>query len=111
MGVFDFLKDKSATKPAMSRAAAMQSIKAKGKTESRGTVKIDSFTFNVRDYNLKGFILDPYDKDILAKGQKFRFEMKVAKDQHHLEGKAEAIVTKISGSALAAAFTIKPQGS
>ena len=108
MGVFDFLTDKSAKKPVPSRAAAMQSIQAKGKLESRGTIKVDSFTFNVRDYNLKGFILDPYDKDILAKGQKFKFDMKCTKDKHVMEGKAEAVVTKIANGALAAAFTIKP---
>ena len=108
MGVFDFLKDKSAKKPVPSRAAAMQSIQAKGKQGSRGTVKVDSFVFNVRDYNLKGFILEPYDKDILAKGQKFKFEMKCGKDAHVMEGKAEAIVTKIANGALAASFTIKP---
>jgi hypothetical protein len=97
-----------AKKSDSARAAGMQSIQAKGKQESRGTIKIDSFTFNVRDYNLKGFILEPYDKDILAKGQKFKFEMKCGKDNHVMEGKAEAVVTKISKGALAASFTIKP---
>lgn len=111
MGVFDFLKDKSAKKPVPSRAAGMQSVQAKGKQESRGTIKIDSFVFNVRDYNLKGFILEPYDKDILAKGQKFKFDMKCSKDKHVMEGKAEAVVTKIANGALAAAFTIKPYTS
>lgn len=89
----------------------MQSIQAKGKTESRGSVKIDSFTFNVRDYNLKSFIIDPYDKDILAKGQRFKFVMKVSKGEHVMEGRAEAVVTKISNGALAASFTIKPTGA
>ena len=86
----------------------MQGVQAKGKQESRGTIKIDSFTFNVRDYNLKGFILEPYDRDILAKGQKFKFEMKCTKDEHVMEGRAEAVVTKIANGALAASFTIKP---
>ena len=112
MGVLDFLRVDPATKPGISRAAAaMQSIKAKGKPESRGTVKIDSFTFNVRDYNLKGFILDPYDQKILAKGQRFKFSINVSKDEHHMDGGAEAVVTKISGDALSAAFTIKPSSS
>ncbi len=111
MGVFDFLKDNAAKKPVPSRVEAMQSIRAKGKQESRGTIKVDSFTFNVRDYNLRGFIIEPYDRDILAKGQKFKFDMKCSKDAHVMEGRAEAIVTKISNGALAASFTIKPSGA
>jgi hypothetical protein len=111
VGVFDFFRDSTAKKPPPSRAAAMQSIRAKGKQESRGTIKVDSFTFNVRDYNLKGFIVEPYDKDILAKGQRFKFEMKCSKDAHVMEGRAEAVVTKIANGALAASFTIKPSGA
>jgi len=111
VGVFDFLKDNAAKKPVPSRAVAMQSIRAKGKQESRGTIKVDSFTFNVRDYNLKSFIIEPYDKNILAKGQRFKFEMKCSKDAHVMEGRAEAVVTKISNGALAASFTIKPTGA
>ncbi len=104
MGVFDIFK----TKPASNRTEAMKDAQVNGKLGSRGTVKIDSFTFNVRDYNLKGFILDPYDKDILIKGQRFSFHMKVSKGKHSMEGNAQAIVTKIAGGALAAAFTSKP---
>jgi hypothetical protein len=111
VGVFDFLKDNAVKKPVPSRAEAMQSIRAKGKQESRGTIKVDSFTFNVRDYNLRGFIIEPYDKDILAKGQRFKFDMKCSKDAHVMEGRAEAVVTKIANGALAASFTIKPSGA
>jgi hypothetical protein len=111
VGVFDFLKVNAVKKPVPSRAEAMQSIRAKGKQESRGTIKVDSFTFNVRDYNLRGFIIEPYDKDILAKGQRFKFDMKCSKDAHVMEGRAEAVVTKIANGALAASFTIKPSGA
>ena len=110
MGVLDFLKGKP-KKQSLASRSHIQSIKAKGKQESRGTVKVDSFTFNVRDYNLKGFILEPYVEKVLTKGQKFKFEMKCSKDEHVMEGRAEAIVTKIANGALAASFTIKPHFS
>ena len=65
-------------------------------------------TFVVKDYNLKGFIIEPYDKDVLIKSQRFRFEIDVSKGNHKMKGQAEAVVTKITDNALAAAFTIKP---
>ena len=98
--MLDFLKT-SGAKQKNARGAG-------GKQESKGSVTIDKFVFNVRDYNLKGFILDPYDKDILAKGMRFKFEIKVSKGQHAMEGRAEAVVTKIANGALAAQFTITP---
>ena len=88
VGVLDFLKGKP-KKQSVPSCSHIQSIKAKGKQEPRGTVKVDSFTFNVRDYNLKGFILEPYDEKILTKGQKFKFEMKCSKDEHVMECRAE----------------------
>lgn len=111
MGLLDFLKittesKKKASRP--TRAQGIKSVKAKGRHESCGIVKIDSFTFNVKDYNLKGFIIEPYDKDLLIKSQRFRFEIDVSKGQHRMKGSAEAVVTKVTDNALAAAFTIKP---
>lgn len=110
MGFFDFLsvnaKNKKPVRP--TKAQGIKSVKAKGKLDACGIIKIDSFTFVVKDYNLKGFIIEPYDKDILVKSQRFRFEIDVSKGNHKMKGSAEAIVTKIAGSALAAAFTIKP---
>jgi len=110
VGFFDFLsvsaKKKKLVRP--TKAQGIKSVKAKGKLESCGIVKVDSFTFVVKDYNLKGFIIEPYDKDILVKSQRFRFEIDVSKGNHKMKGSAEAVVTKISGNALAAAFTIKP---
>ena len=111
MGLLDFLKittnsKKKGSRP--SKAQGIKSVKAKGKRDSCGIVKIDSFTFNVKDYNLKGFIIEPYDKDLLIKSQRFRFEIDVSKGQHKMKGSAEAVVTKVTENALAAAFTIKP---
>lgn len=111
MGILDFLKITTDSKKKTSRptrAQGIKSVKAKGKLDSCGIVKIDSFTFNVKDYNLKGFIIEPYDKDLLIKSQRFRFEIDVSKGQHKMKGSAEAVVTKVTQNALAAAFTIKP---
>lgn len=111
MGLLDFLKINTQSKKKASRptkAEGIKSVKAKGKLDSCGIVKIDSFTFNVRDYNLKGFIIEPYDKDLLIKSQRFRFEIDVSKGEHKMKGAAEAVVTKVTENALAAAFTIKP---
>lgn len=108
VGIFDFLKDEAAKKKRPTKAQGMKSVKAKGKLDSCGVITFDSFSFNVRDYNLKGFIIEPYDKDLLVTGQRFRFEINVAKGEHKMEGRAEAVVTKITSSALAAAFTVKP---
>lgn len=109
MGLLDFLKITTDSKKARpTKAEGIKSVKAKGKLDSCGIVKIDSFTFNVKDYNLKGFIIDPYDKDVLIKGQRFRFEIDVAKGEHKMKGPAEAVVTRVTSTALAAAFTIKP---
>ena len=66
MGVFDFIKTKQA--PKVSNVSVNS---PRSNANSRGTVTVDKFTFNVRDYSLKGFILEPYDEKILAKGQKF----------------------------------------
>ena len=74
------------------------------KAQSKGTVKIDRCVFNVRELNRKGFILDPYDKDLVITGQRFRFEIEAMDGQDVYSGRAEAIVTKIANGALAAAF-------
>ena len=112
MGLFDFLKtDASSKKQAPTKEQGIRSVKAKGKLDSVGVVKVDSFSFNVRDYNMKGFLIDPYDKDILIKGQKFRFEIEVSKGDHTMKGRGEAVVTKVADTALAAAFTITPYES
>lgn len=112
MGVLDFLKvGKEVQRATPTKQAGVRSVKHKGKLESCGVITFDSFSFNIRDYNLRGFIIDPYDKDLLIKGQRFRFDIKVTKEGHKMEGRGEAMVTKISGNALAAAFTIKPFGT
>lgn len=111
MGVFDFLREGSSAKSPPGRMAGMQSVQGRSKQESKGSIQIDSFTFNVWDYSMKGFIIEPYDREILAKGQRFKFEMKVSNGAHVMEGRAEAVVTKISKGALAAAFTLKPKTS
>ncbi|MBH67348.1 MAG: hypothetical protein CMM58_03250 [Rhodospirillaceae bacterium] len=104
MGVFDFIKSKPTSKVQL-RTVQPSTAASIG---SRGTVTVDRFTFNVRDYSLKGFILEPYDEKILAKGQKFKCNVNLSKDGHSLEGRAEAMVTKITSGALAATFTIRP---
>tara|TARA_B100001989_G_C24405237_1_gene396257 strand:- start:200 stop:520 length:321 start_codon:yes stop_codon:yes gene_type:complete len=106
MGVFDFIKTKQAPKVSN---VSVNSPRPNG--NSKGTVTVDKFTFNVRDYSLKGFILDPYDEKILAKGQKFKCSVKLSKDGHSYNGRAEAMVTKITSGALAATFTIKPSSN
>ena len=63
MGVFDFIKTKQT--PNVSNVSVNS---PRPNANSRGTVTVDKFTFNVRDYSLKGFILEPYDEKILAKG-------------------------------------------
>ena len=103
MGVFDFIKTKQTPK-----APGGSGTNLSSSDNSRGTVTVDKFTFNVRDYSLKGFILEPYDEKILAKGQKFKCSVNLSKDGHSYEGRAEAMVTKITSGALAATFTIKP---
>ena len=64
MGVFDFINTKQTPK-----ASGGSGTNLSSSDNSRGTVTVDKFTFNVRDYSLKGFILEPYDEKILAKGQ------------------------------------------
>jgi hypothetical protein len=54
-----------------------------------------------------GIILDPYDKDVLISGQRFRFEIKAKYNDKEVQGRAEAVVTKIVDNALAAAFLTK----
>ena len=103
MGVFDFIKTKQTPKTSGGSGTNLSLS-----DNSRGTVTVDKFTFNVRDYSLKGFILEPYDEKILAKGQKFKCSVNLSKDGHSYEGRAEAMVTKITSGALAATFTIKP---
>ena len=71
-------------------------------------MKFDSFTFNVKEFNKKGFVLDPFDKDLLIKGQKFRFEIQVERGDFKMNGSAEAIVTRVQDNMLAAVFTSKP---
>lgn len=77
------------------------------KTASKGTVKIGKFEFNVREINDKGFILDPYDKDLVISGQRFRFEIDAMYGEKEMKGRAEAVVTKMTDTALAAAFLTK----
>ncbi|WP_281683747.1 hypothetical protein [Thalassobaculum salexigens] len=101
--MFDFLKvSKDKKKPI--RPKVMNTPK---KAESKGVVKIDKFVFNIRDINEKGFILDPYDKDIVVSGQRFRFEIDAMYKDKQIKGRAEAVVTKIVDNALAAAFLTK----
>ncbi len=107
--MFDFLKSASAKKNSgPTKAQGFRSVTAKGKIESRGSVKFDSFTFNVKEFNKKGFVLDPFDKDLLIKGQKFRFEIQVERGDFKMNGSAEAIVTRVQDNMLAAVFTSKP---
>ena len=106
MGVFDFIKTKQTPKVS---SVSVNTPKPNG--NSKGTVTVDKFTFNVRDYSLKGFILEPYDEKILAKGQKFKCTVNLTKDGHSYNGRAEAMVTKITSGALAATFTIKPSSN
>lgn len=101
--MFDFLKVKSSSK----KNATKKTVGNPNKLQSKGTVKIDKFEFNIRELNKKGFILDPYDKDIVITGQKFRFEIDAVYEEKEMKGRAEAVVTKIAQNALAAAFTTK----
>ena len=101
--VFDFLKISS--KKPVKRPVALRGRPAG--PQSKGTVKIDRHVFNVRELNRKGFILDPYDRDIVITGQKFRFEIEAQDGEDIYKGRAEAVVTKIAGGALAAAFLTK----
>lgn len=101
--MFDFLK--IASKKSVKRAAARRGQTAA--PASKGTVKVDKHVFNVRELNQKGFIIDPYDKDLIIVGQKFRFEIDAAAGQDIYKGRAEAVVTKIANGALAAAFLTK----
>ena len=101
--MFDFLKVSKAKKKPV-RPQVMGNPK---KAESKGTVKIDKFVFNIRDINDKGFILEPYDKDIVISGQRFRFEINAMYGDKEIKGRAEAVVTKIVDNALAAAFVTK----
>ncbi len=101
--MFDFLKI-SSKKP------AGRPVRLRGQRSapvSKGTVKIDRFVFNVRELNKKGFILDPYDKDLIITGQRFRFEIDARDGEDIYKGRAEGIVTKIASGALAAAFVTK----
>ncbi|MEQ8818003.1 MAG: hypothetical protein RLO51_08820 [Thalassobaculum sp.] len=101
--MFDFLKISS--KKPVKRPAAPRGRPAA--PVSKGTVKIDKYVFNIRELNHKGFILDPYDKDIIITGQRFRFEINAMDGEDIYKGRAEGIVTKIANGALAAAFLTK----
>jgi len=98
--MFDFLKisNKKPVRRPVARPAA---------PVSKGTVRIDKYVFNVRELSQKGFILDPYDKDIIIVGQKFRFEIDAKDGEDIYKGRAEGVVTKIVSGALAAAFLTK----
>ncbi len=101
--MFDFLKVSGGAKNKPVRKTMGNPKKA----DSKGTVKIDKFTFNIRELNEKGFILDPYDRDIIITGQRFRFEIDAMYGEKEMKGRAEAVVTKIANNALAAAFVSK----
>ena len=101
--MFDFLKI-SSKKPAK-RPVALRGKPAA--PVSKGTVKIDKYVFNIRELSRKGFILDPYDKDIVITGQRFRFEIDAVDGEDIYKGRAEGLVTKIANGALAAAFLTK----
>lgn len=101
--MFDFLKisnKKPAKRPAHLRSRPSAPA-------SKGTVKIDKFVFNIRELNRKGFIIDPYDKDLIITGQRFRFEIDAQDGEDVYKGHAEGVVTKIASGALAAAFLTK----
>lgn len=101
--MFDFLKISS--KKPVKRPAVLRSQPSR--VQSKGTVKIDRYVFNVRELSRKGFILDPYDKDLIIAGQRFRFEINAIDGKDVYNGRAEAVVTKIANGALAAAFLTK----
>jgi hypothetical protein len=103
--MFEFLKVNSGNK---AKGAPKKSGKPLGGgISSRGNIRIDKFVFNIRELNQKGFILEPYDKDIVITGQRFRFEIDAMDGDKPMKGRAEAVVTKIANGALAAAFTSK----
>jgi ketosteroid isomerase-like protein len=103
--MLDFLKVNASKKK---QTAGKRSGKPLGGgVQSLGNIRIDKFVFNIRELNAKGFIIDPYDKDIVITGQKFRLEIDAMDGQKQMKGRAEAVVTKIAGGALAAAFTSK----
>ena len=92
MGVFDFIKTKQA--PKVSNVSVNS---PRPNANSRGTVTVDKFTFNVRDYSLKGFILEPYDEKILANGPaKLAQAMNITKKQYgvDLTKNSELFITK-----------------
>ena len=102
--MFEFLKV-AGSKP--KKKPVVKTMGNPKKAESKGTVKIDKFTFNIRELNEKGFIIDPYDRDIIITGQRFRFEIDAKYGDKEFKGRAEGIVTKIANNALAAAFLTK----
>lgn len=103
VGMFDFLKisgKKPAKRPVARRGRPAAAV-------SKGTVRIDKYVFSIRELSSKGFILDPYDKDIVITGQRFRFEIDAMDGEEIYKGRAEGVVTKIANGALAAAFLTK----
>ena len=106
MGLFDFFSVKTRTK--LPRPNKVKNVKDTGEREACGTVNIGSFTFPVTDFNSKGLMIEPYDRNILVVNQRFRFQIDVSKGNQKMRGSGEALVMKIEGDKLAAAFTIKP---
>jgi hypothetical protein len=104
--MFDFLKSGKNRKNAGSGAGKTPK-RGSVVSDSRGTISFGKFTFNVMEYNAKGFIIEPYDKDLLIKGQNFKFDIDVANGDHFFKGRGEALVTKVTGNTLAAVFTSK----
>ncbi|EDP66320.1 hypothetical protein BAL199_25274 [alpha proteobacterium BAL199] len=100
--MFDFLKTAN-RKPAVRAVPRGRPAEP----QSKGTVKIDRHVFNVRELNRKGFILQPYDRDVIITGQRFRFEIDAKDGDDIYKGRAEAVVTKVVDGALAAAFLTK----
>ena len=106
MGLFDFFRVKTVIK--LARPNKVKSVKDAGERKTCGTVNIDSFIFPVKDFNSKGLMIESYNKDILVVNQRFRFQIDVSKGNQKMRGSGEALVMKIAGDKLVAAFTIKP---
>src|SRR3546814_15718022 len=86
--MFDFLKI-SSKKPAK-RPAVLRSQPTK--SQSKGTVKIDRYGFHVREMNSKGFILKPYDKELIIAGQSLRIKINDIGDQDEYTVRPETAV-------------------
>lgn len=103
--MFDFLKSdkyakkKTPGKPDKRKKSALDMPK--------GVIKVDRHVFQVSAFDDRGFVVDPYDRDILIKGQKFQFEIDVEDPPRKFKGRAHAVVMTIKDNKLAAAFTMK----